>query len=77
MNIVDTLVVTLGLDTTGLKQGAKDATATAAKLTTDLVSQADRGEKAQTGALANVAKSLTQKPTAARVAGCRTGWQRA
>ena len=44
---VDELIVRLTLDAAGLKQGAKDAQATADKLATGLGQSAERGEKAQ------------------------------
>ncbi len=69
MNIIDSLVLTLGLDSSSLKQGAKEATATTAKLSKDMVDTASKAEKGQNESLGLIVKGLqalgaTQKKTA-------------
>ena len=57
MNVVDALVVSIGIDASGLKQGAKEATSATTKLSADLKSTAEVGEKAQITALGSIAKA--------------------
>ena len=63
---IDELIVKLSLDAAGLKQGAKDATATAAKLATDLGQAAERGEKAQAGSHKRTADSAIARASCGR-----------
>jgi hypothetical protein len=58
VNVVDSLIVSLGIDATPLQKGARDATAAAASMAAGLTVEAGRGEKAQSDAALKIVRAL-------------------
>ena len=68
MATFDEMLVRLLFDTSDLEKGAKEATATVEKTAADFATAAEKGEKAQTGALAAIVQGWNAAVAANRKA---------